>query len=87
MVSMVVDSRSRPGHVVRVDAFVGVVHVAAVRRIGEEVAGARRDIDPAVAHGDPERMTRCGALAKTETSPNDGEGGFLRPRTRLPGRR
>ena len=48
------------GHVVRVDSFVIVVPVAAVRRIGEEVAGARRYVDPAVADGDAEWVARCG---------------------------
>ena len=44
--------------VVGEDALVVAVQVAAVRGIGEEVAGARRDVDPAVADGDPERMAR-----------------------------
>ena len=42
--------------VVGEDTLVLGVQVAAVRRIREEVAGTRRDVDPAIADGDPEWM-------------------------------
>ena len=48
----------RPVLVIREDPLVVAVLVAAVRGIREEVAGARRDVDPAVADRDPERVAR-----------------------------